>query len=103
MRALLGLLARPGWAEAGLLAVHIGGYLTAVFVALSPAQAVAFPVVQRGPSGAYLGSSFAPNHKGMPVVGKDEKLDSCAARSSPHATSTAACSPISPLAGSTTR
>jgi hypothetical protein len=22
-----------------------------------------------------MGSSFAPNHKGMPVVGKDEKVD----------------------------
>jgi fatty acid desaturase len=58
-----------------LLAVHIGGYLTAVFVVLSPLQAVVFLVVQQGLFGVYMGSSFAPNHKGMPVVGQDEKVD----------------------------
>jgi fatty acid desaturase len=62
-------------AEAGLLAIHIGGYLAAVFWVLSPLQAVAFIVVQQGVFGLYLGSSFAPNHKGMLVVGADEKLD----------------------------
>jgi len=75
MRALLGRSGKARWAEAGLLAVHIGGYLTAVFVVLSPLQAVLFLVVQQGLFGVYLGSSFAPNHKGMPVVGKDEKVD----------------------------
>jgi len=58
-----------------LLAVHLGGYLTAVFVVLSPLRAVVFLVVQQGLFGVYLGSSFAPNHKGMPVVGKDERGD----------------------------
>jgi hypothetical protein len=58
-----------------LLAVHIGGYLTAVFVVLSPLQAVVFLVVQQGLFGVYMGYSFAPNHKGMPVVGQDEKVD----------------------------
>jgi hypothetical protein len=75
MRALLGHSGKARWAETGLLVVHIGGYLTAVFVVLSPVQAVFFLVVQQGLFGVYLGSSFAPNHKGMPVVGKDEKLD----------------------------
>jgi len=75
MRALLGHSGRARWAEAGLLAVHIGGYLTAVFVVLPPVQAVVFLVVQQGLFGVYLGSSFAPNHKGMPVVGEDEKVD----------------------------
>ena len=42
---------------------------------LSPLQAVVFLVVQQGLFGVYLGASFAPNHKGMPVVGKDEKVD----------------------------
>ena len=54
--------------EAGLLAVHVAGYLTAVFVVLSPARAVAFILVQQGLFGVYLGSSFAPNHKGMPIL-----------------------------------
>lgn len=75
VRALLGRSGKARWAEAGLLAVHIGGYLTAVFVVLSPLQAVVFLVVQQGLFGAYMGSSFGPNHKGMPVVGQDEKVD----------------------------
>ena len=75
VRALLSHSGKARWAEAGLLTVHMGGYLTAVFVVLSPLQAVVFLVVQQGLFGVYLGSSFAPNHKGMPVVGKDEKLD----------------------------
>jgi len=75
VRALLRRSGKARWAEAGLLAVHIGGYLTAVFVVLSPLQAVVFLVVQQGLFGVYMGSSFAPNHKGMPVVGQDEKVD----------------------------
>ena len=75
VRALLGRSGKARWAEAGLLAVHIGGYLTAVFVVLSPLQAVVFLIIQQGLFGVYMGSSFAPNHKGMPVVGQDEKVD----------------------------
>ena len=75
LRALVGHSGKAKWAEAGLLAVHLGGYLTAVFVVLSPVQAVTFLVVQQGLFGVYLGSSFAPNHKGMPVMGEDEKVD----------------------------
>jgi len=55
--------------------VHSGGYLTAVSAVLAPVQAVVFLVVQQGLFGACLGASFAPNYKGMPVVGKDEKVD----------------------------
>jgi fatty acid desaturase len=54
--------------ETGLLTAHIAGYLTVVFLVLSPAMAVAFIVVQQGLFGLYLGSSFAPNHKGMPIL-----------------------------------
>jgi len=75
IRALLGQSGKARWAEAGLLAVHISGYLTAVLVVLSPLQAVVFIVVQQGLFGVYLGSSFAPNHKGMPVIGQGEKID----------------------------
>ncbi|MGI9009431.1 MAG: fatty acid desaturase family protein [Streptosporangiaceae bacterium] len=73
------LMARRGRAvkltEAGLLGAHIVGYLTAVFLVLSPVQAVAFLLVQQGLFGVYLGCSFAPNHKGMPVLGEDDNLD----------------------------
>ncbi|HEY8043507.1 MAG TPA: acyl-CoA desaturase [Streptosporangiaceae bacterium] len=54
--------------ETGLLAVHAGGYLAAVFLVLSPVKAVVFILVQQGLFGLYLGSSFAPNHKGMPIL-----------------------------------
>ena len=40
-----------------------------VFLVLSPVKAVVFIVVQQGLFGVYLGSSFAPNHKGMPILG----------------------------------
>jgi fatty acid desaturase len=74
------LVGRPGsttvkLVDGGLLAAHFTGYLAAVFLVLSPVQAVAFVLVQQGLFGVYLGCSFAPNHKGMPVPGEDEKLD----------------------------
>ncbi|MCW2932187.1 MAG: delta fatty acid desaturase [Actinomycetia bacterium] len=61
-----------GW-EAALLAAHAAGYLTAVFLILPPAKAVAFIAVQQGLFGFYLGCSFAPNHKGMPVLAASDK------------------------------
>ncbi len=59
--------------EAGLLSVHVVGYLTAVFLVLSPVKAVAFILVQQGLFGLYLGSSFAPNHKGMPILDASDR------------------------------
>ncbi len=83
--ALLRRPRRPGtsalgdgrhWAwEAGLLAVHVAGYLGAVFLVLSPVRAVVFILVQQGLFGFYLGCSFAPNHKGMPVLAAGDKVD----------------------------
>ncbi|MFI5491321.1 fatty acid desaturase family protein [Actinoplanes sp. NPDC051859] len=52
--------------EKALLAAHLTGYLAALFLVLSPLQAVAFLVVHQGLFGSYLGMTFAPNHKGMP-------------------------------------
>ena len=57
--------------EQGLLAAHVVGYLAAVLLVLSPARAAAFVVVQQGLFGFYLGCSFAPNHKGMPILAAD--------------------------------
>ncbi len=67
------MLARVG--EAVMLVVHVAVYLTAVFLVLSPLQAVCFVLVQQGLFGVYMGCSFAPNHKGMPVFGRDDKID----------------------------
>jgi fatty acid desaturase len=54
--------------ETWLLALHVVVYLSAVFVVLSPVKAGVFILVQQGLFGLYLGSSFAPNHKGMPIL-----------------------------------
>jgi fatty acid desaturase len=61
--------------EAGLLGVHAAGYLAVIFIVLPPVKAVAFIVVQQGLFGFYLGCSFAPNHKGMPVLAASDKTD----------------------------
>ena len=55
-------------AEGALLALHAALYLTCVFWVLSPLKAVAFIVVQQAVFSVYLGCSFAPNHKGMPII-----------------------------------
>ncbi len=52
--------------EAVLLLVHAAFYLSALFIVLSPLQAIAFLVVHQALFGVYLGMTFAPNHKGMP-------------------------------------
>jgi fatty acid desaturase len=42
---------------------------------LSPVHALGFVAVHQAVFGLYIGCSFAPNHKGMPIVGAHEKLD----------------------------
>jgi fatty acid desaturase len=73
VRALTSRL--PGYRawETGLLSVHVVGYLAAVFLILSPVKAVVFILVQQGLFGLYLGSSFAPNHKGMPILDASDR------------------------------
>ncbi len=61
--------------ELSLLAVHFAAYLTVVFVVLSPVKAIVFIGVQQGLFGVYLGASFAPNHKGMPILSSQDKHD----------------------------
>jgi fatty acid desaturase len=61
--------------ETSLLAVHVAGYLTVVLIVLPPVKAVVFILVQQGLFGLYLGSSFAPNHKGMPVLDAADQSD----------------------------
>ncbi len=55
--------------------MHVLGYLGVVFLVLSPVRAVMFIVVQQGLFGLYLGCSFAPNHKGMPILEADDRSD----------------------------
>ena len=54
--------------EASLLMLHAALYLTVVLWVLSPLKALAFVVVQHAVFSLYLGISFAPNHKGMPII-----------------------------------
>ena len=75
IRALVSRTSRRRPAEAALLAVHIAGYLSVVFLVLSPVKAVVFIGVQQGLFGLYLGISFAPNHKGMPILDANDQTD----------------------------
>jgi fatty acid desaturase len=61
--------------EATLLAAHFAAYLGAVFYVLPPVKAVVFILVQQGLLGFYLACSFAPNHKGMPILAASDKTD----------------------------
>ena len=61
--------------ESLLLLAHTGGLIAAVCLVLPPLQAVAFIAVQQGLFGIYLGSTFAPNHKGMALLGDQDELD----------------------------
>lgn len=65
----------PAAVEALLLFLHAAAYLTAVALVLSPVKALVFVLVQQGLFGLYMGASFAPNHKGMEMLGRDERLD----------------------------
>ncbi len=62
-------------AEAALLGLHFAAYLTVAFLILSPVKAVVFILVQQGLFGVYLGASFAPNHKGMPILRRQDEHD----------------------------
>ena len=65
---------RTALVEGLLLAVHFALYATVVLWVLAPLQAVVFVAVQQGMFGLYLGCSFAPNHKGMPMIERDADL-----------------------------
>ena len=54
--------------EAALLAAHFVLYSSALLTVLSPGMALLFFAVHQGLWGVYMGSIFAPNHKGMPTL-----------------------------------
>lgn len=61
--------------EAAMLFTHLAVYLGALFLVLSPGKAVAFLLLHQAVFGVYLGSVFAPNHKGMPTFTGDDRPD----------------------------
>ena len=62
-------------AEATVVVAGIALYLGILFTFLPPWQAALFIVLHRALAGLYMGSVFAPNHKGMPVLEPGTKLD----------------------------
>lgn len=61
--------------EIGFLLIRLAGFAVLVFLVLSPGIAFVFLAVQLGLFGFYMGVSFAPNHKGMPIVPRDATFD----------------------------
>ncbi|WP_103959947.1 fatty acid desaturase family protein [Nonomuraea solani] len=61
--------------EGALLSAHVLAYLGAVFLVLPLPKALLFLVVHQACYGVYLGCTFAPNHKGMPVLTAEDELD----------------------------
>jgi fatty acid desaturase len=61
--------------EIVLLTIRHGVYLAVIFSFLPLGMAFAFLGVQLAIFGLYMGSSFAPNHKGMPILPKGSKVD----------------------------
>ncbi len=60
--------------ELFLMFAHFALYFAAVFSFMHFWQAIAFIVIHQTLTGFYLGSIFAPNHKGMPVLDKESKI-----------------------------
>lgn len=61
--------------EIALLAVRLLGWPALLVVVLGPGLGAAFLAVELAVFGVYMGASFAPNHKGMPLVPRDSRLD----------------------------
>ncbi|MGW4214693.1 fatty acid desaturase family protein [Lentzea sp. NPDC004789] len=61
--------------ERYLMIANVVVYLAVVFWVLSPVHAIVFVLVHQGLWGFYMGCSFAPNHKGMPVLSAGHTLD----------------------------
>ncbi|MBV9258366.1 MAG: acyl-CoA desaturase [Ktedonobacteraceae bacterium] len=57
-----------------LLGAHFLLYFALVFAFLSIWQALLFILIHQALTGFYLGSIFAPNHKGMPVLDRENKM-----------------------------
>ena len=63
------------WLELALILVRLVTFAVPVFLLLPLGMAFAFVGVQLAVFGVYMGAAFAPNHKGMPVIAPDAKLD----------------------------
>lgn len=62
-------------AEPLLMGLHFTLYFGLLFYLFSPWQVLAFAIVNQGLFGLYYGLAFAPNHKGMLILDKNNPLD----------------------------
>jgi fatty acid desaturase len=67
--------AKSTLAEALTICAHFALYFGLLFSMLEPLTAVLFVAVHRGLFGTYMVSIFAPNHKAMPLLERDSKVD----------------------------
>ena len=63
------------WVEISMIVSRIAAYCIVIFLMLPVGMAFAFIGVQLAVFGVYMGASFAPNHKGMPILPHDSKVD----------------------------
>ena len=61
--------------EPVILIAHVTVYAGSILYVVGGWDAVLFIVVNQLAIGIYTGSVFAPNHKGMPLLGREAKLD----------------------------
>ena len=61
--------------EAVLMLTHYVLYVGLLLFTLTVPQALLFVAIHKGVQGLYLGCSFAPNHKGMPILDVDQAAD----------------------------
>ncbi|HEX4472294.1 MAG TPA: acyl-CoA desaturase [Nocardioides sp.] len=61
--------------EAALMVAHFVGYVALLALTLTWPQALLFVAIHKGLQGLYLGCSFAPNHKGMPMLDAEQGND----------------------------
>lgn len=63
------------WLELALIVTRFAVLAVPLFLVLPLGMAFAFLGVQLAVFGVYMGASFAPNHKGMPIIAEGARLD----------------------------
>jgi len=63
------------WTELTTIAMRFAVLLIPVFLVLPVGMAFAFLGVQLAVFGVYMGATFAPNHKGMPIIDEHARVD----------------------------
>ena len=72
---LRGKRVKSRWAESLAILGHFAIYFWLAFSLMSPMNALVFILTHQALIGVYMGSVFAPNHKGMLLVNRSTQLD----------------------------